>query len=326
MVMRILITGGCGFVGSNLTKSLLNISTVKKIIIVDNFSQSDAKYIKKFHPVKTIYTKNSYVKSKNRVDIIRASVNDFDFAKKITKSVDYVIHLAAESGVDKSISQPHKSFQINVNGAMNYLESARMNKIKQFIFASSGAVFGDSKPPMKENNVKDPISPYGSSKLSIESFCETYSKVFNMKTTILRFSNAYGPFSDHKESIIAKYVKNIRDNRILKINGSAYITRDYIFIDDICCAVIKCLYTKKLCNTYHVGTGKETSIKDLIEKIKQICYKKDIQIPKIVVVKKRLGDMTKNYTSISKIKKEINWKPKFTLTHGLSETINYFFK
>lgn len=326
MVMRILITGGCGFVGSNLTKSLLNISTVKKIIIVDNFSQSDAKYIKKFHPVKTIYTKSSYVKSKNRVDIIRASVNDFDFAKKITKSVDYVIHLAAESGVDKSISQPHKSFQINVNGAMNYLESARMNKIKQFIFASSGAVFGDSKPPMKENNVKDPISPYGSSKLSIESFCETYSKVFNMKTTILRFSNAYGPFSDHKESIIAKYVKNIRDNRILKINGSAYITRDYIFIDDICCAVIKCLYTKKLCNTYHVGTGKETSIKDLIEKIKQICYKKDIQIPKTVVVKKRLGDMTKNYTSISKIKKEINWKPKFTLTHGLSETINYFFK
>ena len=77
---------------------------------------------------------------------------------------------------------------------------------------------------------------------------------------------------------------------------------------------------------YHVGTGKETSIKDLIEKIKQICHKKDIQIPKIVVVKKRLGDMTKNYTSIAKIKKEINWKPKFTLTHGLSETINYFFK
>jgi len=179
---------------------------------------------------------------------------------------------------------------------------------------------------MKENNVKNPISPYGSSKLSIESFCETYSKVFNMKTTILRFSNAYGPFSDHKESIIAKFVKNIRDNRMLKINGSAYITRDYIFIEDICCAVIKCLHTKKLCNTYHVGTGKETSIKDLIEKIKQICHKKGIQIPKTVVAKKRLGDMTKNYTSISKIKREINWKPEFTLTHGLSETINYFFK
>ena len=180
---------------------------------------------------------------------------------------------------------------------------------------------GDTKPPLKETNSRTPISPYGSSKLTIETFCETYSNVFGLNTTILRFSNAYGPYSLHKQSIVSKFINNILSKKAIVVNGDGSITRDYIHVSDICNAIYKSIKDTSGAKTYHVGTGKETSIKQLINIFMTECVNHDITIR---YGSDRVGDMKKNYTSIAKIKKYLNWSPKISLQKGFSQTFKWF--
>ena len=319
--MKILITGGLGFIGSNLIEHLIKKKSIKKIILVDNFSKSSTRYLDLITKYKYHSSSKKYKNSSSRVQLIKADVTDINFAKLITRNIDYVVHLAAESGVDISISKPLESFNTNVIGAYNYLESSRVNKVKRFIFASSGAVFGDTKPPLKESNIKAPISPYGSSKLTIETFCETYSNVFDLNTTILRFSNAYGPYALHKQSIVSKFINNILSNKPIVVNGNGSVTRDYVHVSDICNAIYKSIKDKNGPKTYHVGTGKETSIKQLIKIFKTECVNHDIDVKYGL---DRVGDMKKNYTSITKIKKDLKWQPKISLSKGFAQTFKWF--
>ena len=322
--MRILITGGLGFIGSNLLHYLAHKKEVKNIIVLDNFSKANLTNLDKNLKYTYFSSARMYKKSKSRIVIIKANINNEKLATKITKDVDYVVHLAAESGVDTSLEKPRESFNTNVNATFNYLESSRINKIKRFIFASSCAVFGDSKPPYNENLARNPISPYASGKLGIETFCESYSNVFNLNTTILRFSNAYGNYSKHKKSVISKFIQDIIKNKPLNINGDGSITRDFIHVDDICDAIYKCIKSKKGLQIYHVATGKETSINSLVGLMKKIFKKYNKNNIVIKYKKERVGDMQKNYSSISKIKKEINWKNKISLNKGLEKTIKWY--
>ena len=322
--MRILITGGLGFIGSNLINLLIRKKNIRKIIVIDNQCKSNLNYIKEITKYKYHPNKKDYKNSQNKVIVINADTRDFDFAKKITKNIDVVIHLAAESGIDLSIQQPKESFDVNVIVTFNYLESCRINKVKSFIFSSSGAVFGQSKPPMIERTERKPISPYGSSKLSIESFCETYSAVFNINTTVLRFSNAYGLFSQHKKSVISNFIKKILYNNKLIINGDGKNTRDYIFAEDIAIAIYKSIKQKGKFNSFHVSTGNQTSILKLIKIIKDEFSKHAVKIPKIIHGKERTGDIKFNSLSPLLIKKNLNWKPSITLKKGISKTISWF--
>ena len=322
--MRILITGGLGFIGSNLLHYLAHKKEVKNIIVLDNFSKANLTNLDKNLKYTYFSSARMYKKSKSRIVIIKANINNEKLATKITKDVDYVVHLAAESGVDTSLEKPRESFNTNVSATFNYLESSKINKIKRFIFASSCAVFGDSKPPYNENLARNPISPYASGKLGIETFCESYSNVFNLNTTILRFSNAYGNYSKHKKSVISKFIQDIIKNKPLNINGDGSITRDFIHVDDICDAIYKCIKSKKGLQIYHVATGKETSINSLVGLMKKIFKKYNKNNIVIKYKKERVGDMQKNYSSISKIKKEINWKNKTSLNKGLEKTIKWY--
>ncbi len=209
---------------------------------------------------------------------------------------------------------------------MNYLESARINNIKGFIFASSGAVFGKSKPPMKEFFNRLPISPYGSSKLSIESFCETYSNIFDLNTTILRFSNAYGKYSAHKTSVVTTFIKNIIHQKDLKINGDGKHTRDYIYADDLCKAIYQSMIKCQGNNTFHISTGKETSINKLIKKISLIFNKMTYKMPLITHKSNRAGDMRFNSLATSYAQKHLKWKNKTKIDVGLLKTITWFLK
>ena len=324
MEMKILITGGLGFIGSNLLNNLVKKKTVQKIIIIDNFSKSDLSNLNKDIKFKYYASSKSYEQSRSRIDIIKADTNDQKLAIKLTKGIDYVVYLAAESGVDISIKKPQEAFDINVKSTFNYIEASRINKVKRFVFASSCAVFGDIKPPHHENLPRKPISPYGSSKLSIETFCETYNNVFKLNTTILRFSNVYGNFSKHKESVVSKFIKNIINNKSVVINGDGKITRDYIHVDDICSAIYKCLKLKKSLQVYHVATGKETSLNDLVLGLKKLFVKYNKKNILVKHTKERIGDMKKNYSIVSKIKKEANWKSKVSLKNGLEKTISWY--
>ena len=322
--MKILITGGLGFIGSNLLKLLITKKRIKQIIIIDNFSKSSLIYINAICKYKYYSKSKDYIQTNHSVIVVKANIMDYKLALKLTKNIDYIVHLAAESGIDASIDTPKMSFNTNVNGTMNYLESARINKVKGFVFASSGAVFGTSKPPMKESYVRAPISPYGSSKLSIESFCETYSNVFNLNTTILRFSNVYGEYSSHKKSIVTAFIKNILSNKPVLINGDGKHTRDYIFADDLCKAIYKSIIRCKGNNAFHISTGKETSINMLVNKMKYIFNDSSITMPEIVNKENRPGDIRFNSLSTLHTKKELKWVNKTSIDIGLKKTINWF--
>ena len=322
--MKILITGGLGFIGSNLLRLLIDKKRIKQIIIVDNFSKSSLKYIDTICKYKYYSNKKDYINSAHRVIVIRSDINDYKFALRVTKKIDYIVHLAAESGIDASIETPKLSFDTNVNGTMNYLESARINQAKGFIFASSGAVFGTSQPPMKESYIRAPISPYGSSKLSIESFCETYTNVFELNTTILRFSNAYGAYSNHKKSIITSFIQNIMNNKSIQINGDGEHTRDYVFAEDLSAAIYKSILKCNGNNIFHISTGKETSINELVDKLRKIFNSYSVAMPKIINRDDRPGDIRFNSLSTKHTKKTLNWSSKINIDKGIKKTIAWF--
>ena len=251
--MKILITGGLGFIGKNLVSILCRYKKITKIIVIDK-NIPDRKYLRDIHDYCYFSNKNKYKSNSKRINIIKCNTNNFNFALDITKNIDYVIHLAAESGVDISIKRPNDSFMTNVVGTFNYLEASRINNIKNFIFSSSGAVFGDANPPMKIKYHKQPISPYGSSKLTIETYCYTYSSIFKIPTTVLRFSNAYGEYSSNKKSIVAQIIKSYLNDSDISIYGDGTQSRDFIYVKDICSAIIKCLKKSSGYNEHHIGT------------------------------------------------------------------------
>lgn len=324
MGIKVLVTGGLGFIGTNLVRFLEQKKAVSKIIIIDDFSKSEIYQPRCSSSIKYFLSSKDYKKNKYKINVIKSNIKDFSFAKKICSDIDYVVHLAAESGVDVSVKLPKKSFDINVNGTFNYLESSRVNNVKNFIFASSGSVFGSSKPPMKESFSKSPISPYGSSKLSIESFCRSYSEVYGAKTTILRFSNAYGDYSFHKNSVITKYIRNILDNKPLPIFGDGKQTRDYIHVNDIVSAIYKSMTNRNNFSTYHIGTGIETSINKIITIMRKSFKSHNINMPKIIYKDIRIGDMKNNSLYIKDTQKKLNWKAKIDLRQGIKKTINWY--
>lgn len=324
MGIKVLVTGGLGFIGTNLVRFLEQKKSVSKIIIIDDFSKSKSYQPRCSSSIKYFLLSKNYKKNKYKINVIKSNIKDLSFAKKICSDIDYVVHLAAESGVDISVKSPKKSFDINVAGTFNYLESSRINNVKNFIFASSGSVFGSSKPPMKESFSKSPISPYGSSKLSIESFCGSYSKVYGMRTTVLRFSNAYGDYSFHKTSVITKYIKNILDNKPLSIFGDGKQTRDYIHVDDIVSAIYKSMLNKNDFSTYHIGTGIETSINKVIDMMSKSFKSYNINMPEIIYKDIRIGDMKNNSLYIKDTEKNLNWKAKTGLRSGIKKTIAWY--
>ena len=319
--MKILITGGLGFIGSNLLNFLLQKKDIKKIIILDKDNITSSSYIHDICRYKLFNKISDYVPSRSKVEVIRADVCNYSVALTICKNIDYIVHLAAESGVDISINKPYKSFKTNIIGTFNYLDAARVNNIKGFIFASSSAVFGDMKPPYSEDLNRIPISPYGSSKLSIESYCETYSRSFDLNTTILRFSNAYGPYSLHKNSVISKFIKNIKTNKKLEIYGDGNHTRDFIYVEEICQAIYLSIKKSRGCNIYHVSTGTETSMNYLIKKLFRLFGE---NIKNVSYQKPRAGDMKKSYSKSTKIKRILKWKHGIDLTKGLKKTLGWY--
>ena len=324
MGMRILITGGLGFIGTNLVKFLYEKKIISKIIIIDNYSKIKKPQFDDLDNIKYFSNKTLYKENKKRINVIKANIKDYKFAEKICNGIDCVIHLAAESGVDISVNQPKLAFDINVNGTFNYLEASRICNVKNFIFASSGSVFGSAKPPMKETFAKDPISPYGSSKLSIESFCSSYSFVYRINTTILRFSNAYGNYSHHKNSVISKYIKNIIEEKPLFIFGDGKQTRDYIHVDDIVSAIYKSMKNKNKCVAHHIGTGVETTINQIIGLMTSIFKSHRLEMPKIIYKNIRTGDMKNSSLYVKNTQNQLDWKARTTLEKGIRNTISWY--
>ena len=298
---KILVTGGAGFVGANLVRVLLNSNF--HVTVLDNLSVGNLDYIRDLE-----------------IKFVDADILDSDAIDDAVSGHDGIVHLAAQTGVPGSLLDPRKDCETNIIGTLNLLEAARHHGIKRFVFASSNAPLGRQKPPATEDKAPLPISPYGASKLAGEGYCLAYHGSWGLGTVVLRFANLYGPFSAHKGSVVAKFVRDIEENGQIVIDGDGQQTRDFINVGDLCQAVVLALQSNVGGEIFQIATGVETSIIELAQMVQQIMGHNIV----IDHGPDRQGDIRKNYSKVSKAQDVLGWVPKIPLEIGLQDSIRWF--
>ncbi|MFB6345794.1 MAG: NAD-dependent epimerase/dehydratase family protein [bacterium] len=303
---RILITGGCGFVGVNLSLHLLESGYA--VTVLDNFSERDDSILRRA------------CKDNNLPlpEVIEADVrNTSNYFKRI-KDCDAIVHLAADTNVRESINNPEKNFSNNSSGTLKALEiTRRIEGPGKFVFASSNAVVGETSGAVDEQCIPEPLSPYGANKLHGEALCRTYYECYNIHTTALRFANAYGPYSSHKSSVIPKFLHRAREEKPLRIYGDGEQTRDFIHAHDIASAIQTVLeHNEARGEIYQVASGRETRILDLAKYIQQLAAEEGLDV-EITHTDPKKGEIKFNFSSIEKIKSHLGWKPQRSLKESL---------
>jgi len=199
--------------------------------------------------------------------------------------------------------------------------------VRRFIFASSGAPVGECEPPIHEEIVPHPVSPYGASKLAGEAYCSAYFRTFGIETVVLRFGNVYGPISGQKNSVVAKFIKRAMEGKPLEIYGNGKQTRDFIYIDDIINSIRLSAIVERIGGqVFQIATNRESTINELVEELLTVLSGNGYDNIEIRYGEPRLGDVRRNYSDTSKAKKLLNWQNGINLEKGLKKTINWFLK
>jgi len=328
MGLKWLITGGCGFIGTSFIKCLLPESG-HAIRVVDNFkvgTRQDIAAICEFTEVTTtVLNSPTTILNPNDCQLVVGDILDEQLALDVTKDIDVIVHLAANTGVFPSVENPRTDCLTNVIGTFNYLEAARFNGVKRFIFASSGAPVGEVEPPIHEELAPHPVSPYGASKLAGEGYCSAYYRTFGIETVALRFGNVYGPGSKHKNSVVAKFIKQAIAGKTLEIYGDGTQTRDFIYIDDLVKAIQLAASKPGIGGeTFQIATHSEKTVNELVKTLTPVLKKKGISNYEIQYTPTRLGDVKRNYSDTSKAKNRLAWQALFDLSEGLNLTVDWF--
>ncbi|MCP5103034.1 MAG: NAD-dependent epimerase/dehydratase family protein [bacterium] len=320
MEKKILITGGAGFIGINLVRHLLKLKKYS-ISILDNFSTGNYELLQQVVDGHMMSEINEPYEA--HVSIRNGDIRDRQVVDEAAAGQDAVIHLAAQTGVIPSIENPGTDAEINVLGTLNLLQAAVKQGVKKFIFASSAAPLGEQEPPLDESKVPRPLSPYGASKLAGEAYCSAFHGSFGLDTTVLRFSNVYGPLSYHKGSVIALFIKQILAGKRLVIYGDGYQTRDFLYVGDVCriiAEIIQADSQKTGGEIFQLGTGVETSVNELVLLLNNLSPDEfDIRFEP-----ERKGEIKRNYTSPQKLFQTLGIKPETRLEKGLGEMWQWF--
>lgn len=309
---KILVTGGAGFIGSNLCDELIKEGL--EVLALDNLSTGSMENIKHLLDNKKFKFFNVDIRDAEKIDEL--------FSRE---KPDVVFHTAAQMNVRESVKNPQNDANVNIIGLLNLLEASRKNNVGKFIFSSSGgAIYGESlEIPTSENSELQPCSPYGVAKLCSEKYLFFYGKEYGLNYTSLRYANVYGPRQNPKgeAGVIAMFIRKILDGEQLVINGSGEQTRDYVFVGDVVKANIFAL-KKDLRGAFNVGTGKETSVNWIFEKIVSSMGAKIEEVHGPVAA----GEQLRSCLSYDKIKNACGWEPQVELADGLKRTIEYFKK
>jgi UDP-glucose 4-epimerase len=304
---NIVVTGGAGFIGSNIVKKLLKQNHV---IIIDDLSTGHLKNIQDF------------ITSK-KIEFIQGSITDLDLLQNIFKQIDYIFHEAAIPSVPRSVKDPFRTNFVNANGTLNVLIAARDNQVKKVVYASSSSVYGDTPTlPKKEDMKPCPLSPYAVAKLTAEYYCEVFTRIYHLPTVSLRYFNVYGPSQDPTSeyaAVIPKFITNIKNNKPPIIYGDGSQTRDFTFVDDVVNANILAAESPAT-GIFNIAGGKRITINDLVKEITAI-YNKEI---KATYTEQREGDIKHSLADISKAKEGFGYTPKYEMNEGLKETVKWF--
>ncbi len=303
---RVVITGGAGFIGSNLIPFLAT-SGLYEIYAIDNESLGRLERIK--------------VKG---VTCIKGDILDTKLMGEVLESADTLVHLAADTRVMDSIANPDFNFRINVEGTFTLLRQAQRAGVRRFINASTGgAILGEIPPPVHENMAPQPLSPYGASKLAGEGYCSAFSECYGLSAVSLRFSNIFGPRSFHKGSVIAHFFKNILDANELIVFGDGSQVRDFLYVDDLVNGVAKFIESD-IVGVFQLGSGLPVTINELLSNMAEVVgadHKIEVRF-----VDFRPGEIQKTWSDIEKAQRAINFRPETTLTEGLRQTWQWFQK
>lgn len=314
--MHILITGGAGFIGSNLIKTLFRQHPGIRITCIDNFDSFYSADIKQLN-IRDFKGNPDFHFLYN--DLATTPANEL--AEMITEPVDAIIHLAAKAGVRPSIQNPMAYQQTNVIGLQNLLEFAKQKNIKQFVFASSSSVYGINEHfPWKEDEQLLPISPYAMTKQAGEMLGHVYSRLNNIRFIALRIFTVYGP-GQRPDLAIHKFIKAILKEQPITMYGDGSSSRDYTFVDDIVQGLLSAVqYDKTGYEVINLGNSYSISLKELIQTIQEVTGKQAIieQLPD------QQGDLPKTFADISKAKNLLGYAPQTKLREGIKKFYNWF--
>jgi UDP-glucose 4-epimerase len=325
MGLKWLITGGCGFIGTNLIRKLIKQGR-HTIRIVDNLSVGTKQALDDIGAyVETDLADVSAMVLQPAIELIVGDVQDSRLALSVCEGADIIIHLAANTGVGPSVENPRSDCLTNVIGTFNYLEAARNLNISRFVFASSGAPVGEISPPIHEEIAPHPVSPYGASKLAGEGYCSAYNRTFDVDTVALRFGNVYGPGSLHKSSLVAKFIQTVLKGDVFEIYGDGQQTRDFIYIEDLVEAVLLAAEKPGIGGEiFQIATNKETTVTEIVMQLERLLLDQGIDNNNVSYGDKRVGDVMRNYSDTSKAQRMLGWSASTDLQKGLSNTIDWF--
>ncbi len=314
--MHILITGGAGFIGSNLIKTIFRDHSPVKITCIDNFDPFYPAEIKQFN-IREFKDRPDFVFLPDDISVTTAG----ELTALIKEPVDCIVHIAAKAGVRPSIENPMSYQLANVIGLQNMLEFAKEKKVKQFVFASSSSVYGvNDHYPWKEDEKLMPISPYASTKLSGEMMGHVYSKLFGIRFIALRFFTVYGP-GQRPDLAIHKFTKAIVKGTPVMMYGDGSTSRDYTFVEDTVQGIIGAInYTASDFEIINLGNNYTVSLKELIAAIEEVTGKK-------AIIKKhpeQPGDVPRTFADISKAKALLGYNPQTQIGEGLKKFYTWF--
>lgn len=314
--MHILITGGAGFIGSNLIKTIFRDHSPVKITCIDNFDPFYPAEIKQFN-IREFKDRPDFVFLPDDISVTTAG----ELTALIKEPVDCIVHIAAKAGVRPSIENPMSYQLANVIGLQNMLEFAKEKKVKQFVFASSSSVYGvNDHYPWKEDEKLMPISPYASTKLSGEMMGHVYSKLFGIRFIALRFFTVYGP-GQRPDLAIHKFTKAIVKGMPVMMYGDGSTSRDYTFVEDTVQGIIGAInYTASDFEIINLGNNYTVSLKELIAAIEEVTGKKAI----IEKHPEQPGDVPRTFADISKAKALLGYNPQTQIGEGLKKFCAWF--
>jgi UDP-N-acetylglucosamine 4-epimerase len=319
-VYKILITGGAGFIGSNLCEYFIHKG--HQVICLDNFATGHR------------YNLDAIINHPN-FKLIEGDIRNIEDCNKAVSGVDYVLHQAALGSVPRSINDPITTNDVNVSGFLNMLVASRDANIKRFVYAASSSTYGDSEAlPKEEDKIGKPLSPYAITKFVNELYADIFSKSYGLETIGLRYFNVFGRKQDPNgayAAVIPKFVMQLMRHESPIINGDGNYSRDFTYIDNIIQINELAMLTQNMeaVNTvYNAAFGDRTTLNDLVFYLKEALSEMDSDIANISIIHgpNRAGDIPHSLASIAKAKEMLGYHPNYSLQNGLKEAVKWYWK
>ena len=312
--MRILVTGGAGFIGSNIVESLLADQNVEHVRVLDNLATGSTDNISEF-----------YVSSK--FEFVQADIRDYSACLQACDGIDRITHQAALGSVPRSINDPLTTNEVNITGTLNVFTAAKEKKIKRIVYAASSSTYGDHPGlPKIENIIGKPLSPYAVTKYVNEMYADVFARLYNVEFIGLRYFNVFGPKQNPKgpyAAVIPLFTESLLNGQPPLINGDGKTSRDFTFVANVVQANLLSLFTenKKAVNqVYNIGFGQQTSLLQLVQYLKKITGSgvEPMHAPE------RAGDVKHSLADISKAKSLLGYNPIVSVEEGLRQTYEWY--